>query len=380
MLCKEGFRKHGYKDGKDGRKSNYHCNKIKQTAKEQCAAQRRIFQSFSRMDFEVQAADSAHTCMDKNESDHSKSISKEMKRMVVECSTNRMTASHIIKHIKSLKDNHDLFVDEPVPNPTQIYYILKAHKEQHNPKMLYLGQLMEWCESHTAAPDDIDEPFVIGFQSLESNIESANFRIVVSTKRLLQHCANADNICVDSTYKVNWNEFPLTLIGRVDRAKKLHILALALTVHETTEDFQFVFNCLKEAVQQHTDEILQPKVLIADGDKAIRKAFRKEFPRAELIIMCYVHVLRNVEKNKDKYSKENRKEIFQDIEICHLAATPAKFRRLTALFMKKWTKKEPTFAAYFQKQWLDSHSNWYEGAATYMPSTNNAVEGSFHIC
>lgn len=213
VLCKEGFRKHGYKDGKDGRKSNYHCQKIKQTAKDQCAAQRRSFQSFSQIDFEIQAADSAHTCMDKTESDHSKSVSKEMKRMVVECSTNRMTAKHIINHIKSLKENHDLFVDEPVPSAAQIYYLLRAHKEKENPNMLYLGQLMEWCEGHSAAPDDIDEPFVIGFQSLENNIASANFRIVVSTKRLLQHCANADNICIDSTYKVNWNEFPLMVIG-----------------------------------------------------------------------------------------------------------------------------------------------------------------------
>lgn len=114
--------------------------------------------------------------------------------MVVECSTNRMTAKHIINHIQSLKENYDLFVDEPVPNATQIYYILRAHKEQQNPKMLYLGQLMEWCESHTAVPDDIDEPFVIGFESLENHLESANFRIVMSTKRMLQHCANTDNI------------------------------------------------------------------------------------------------------------------------------------------------------------------------------------------
>lgn len=58
--CKGGFRKHGFKDGKDGRKSNYHCNKIKQTTKKQCAAQRRIFESASTTDFEIQAADADH--------------------------------------------------------------------------------------------------------------------------------------------------------------------------------------------------------------------------------------------------------------------------------------------------------------------------------
>lgn len=29
---------------------------------------------------------------------------------------------------------------------------------------------------------------------------------------------------------------------------------------------------------------------------------------------------------------------------------------------------------YFQKEWLESHCNWYEGAAIYNPSTNNALE------
>lgn len=378
-LVREGFRKHGHKDGKDGRKSNYHCQKIKQTAKEQCAAQRRIYADNSRVDFEVQTADSAHTCIEKDKTDHSKSISEAMKRMVEECSSNRMTAKHIIKHIESLKENHDLFTDESVPNATQIYYILRAHKERHNPKMIYLGQLMEWCENHSSTPDDIDEPFVIGFQSLEMDVEAANFRIVVSTRRLLQNCANSDNICIDATYKVNWNEFPYILVGRVDKAKKLHPFCFALTVHETTDDYNFVFESLKNGVEKFTNEILQPKVLIADGDKAIRKAFMESFPRAKLIVMCYVHVKRNVDKNKDKYSKENRQHIFNDIELCHLASTPAKFRRLTALFMKKWSKKEPKFASYFKKQWLDSHCNWYEGAATYTPSTNNAVEGMFDL-
>lgn len=102
------------------------------------------------------------------------------------------------------------------------------------------------------------------------------------------------------------------------------------------------------------------------------------FPRAELMVMCYVHVLRNVDKHKDKYNKANRNEIFKDIETCHLASTPAIFKKLTALFMKKWTKREPKFAAYFKKEWLERHCNWYEGAASYTPSTNNALEGMRH--
>lgn len=183
-LQKEGFRHHGYKDGKDGRKTNYHCNKIKQCAKKQCEAKRRIFECASTTDFEIQEADCAHTCMSNPDSDHSIKISEEMKNMVIECSTNRMTAKNTIKHIESLKSVHKLFPKENVPNESQIYYILRSHKNANAPKMLYLGQLIEWCEAHSEPPEDIDEPFVIGLENCEDNVQSASFRIVVSTKRL----------------------------------------------------------------------------------------------------------------------------------------------------------------------------------------------------
>lgn len=47
---------------------------------------------------------------------------------------------------------------------------------------------------------------------------------------------------------------------------------------------------------------------------------------------------------------------------------------MAELFIKKWTPVEPNFTEYFEKQWLGVHSNWFEGAADYTPSTNNAVE------
>lgn len=166
------------------------------------------------------------------------------------------------------------------------------------------------------------------------------------------------------------------MVGTIDRRKKFHALGFALCVSEKTEDFKFIFETIRDSVIKLTGKQSEPKILISDASDAIRNAFKLVFPGVDLQVMCYVHVLRNVTKQKDKYKKEHKNEIFADINTLHLASTPAIFQMLAVLFIKKWSKKDKTFADYFQKEWLGTHCNWYEGAATYTPSTNNSLEGS----
>lgn len=47
---------------------------------------------------------------------------------------------------------------------------------------------------------------------------------------------------------------------------------------------------------------------------------------------------------------------------------------MSQLFCSKWQSIEPDFVTYFEREWLGAHCNWFEGAATYTPSTNNALE------
>lgn len=225
------------------------------------------------------------------------------------------------------------------------------------------------------APTDVDKPFVIGLDFCDDVTKTASFRIVVTTKRMLDHCAKAVRLCVDATYKLIWQDYPFMVVGFIDKGKRFHPLAFALCVQETTEDFKFIFESIASAVEKHTGRKFDPKILISDAADAIRNAFMMVFPDAELMIMCYVHVIRNVEKNRDKFKKENRAEIFKDIDTLQLAHSAEVFDELVKVFLKYWKKKEPKFAKYFQKQWLGSHCNWYEGAATYTPSTNNSLEG-----
>lgn len=385
-LIEEGFKKHEKKDVKAGRKTYYRCGNIKQKSKHQCEAKRMIFEDNTTIDFDVYQSDTDHTCDSIDLNEKVKSISNEMKRMIIECHELRMSPKYIIIHINKLRENDGLFSNEVTPTAQQMHYIIRAHKEKSNPKMVFLGQLIDWCEKNEAVPDDEDTPFVIGFEH-SSEEAKLDFKIVVSTKRLLNHCVNEKQLCVDATYKLNWNGFPFMVIGTVDRHRKFQPLCFALCVGETTEDFGFIFKSMVESIKSLFQMDFEPNILICDASNAIRNAFFDIFPSAELIIMCYVHVLRNIEKNRDKYKKEHKKEILHDIEILHQASSHKDFEMLSKLFLKKWAKKDKEFADYFKTIWLLSHCNWYTaaGASTYTPSTNNSLEGetsiflSFHI-
>lgn len=373
-ILADNFKKHGSKSGNKGSKTNYRCGKIKQTSKVQCEAKRRIFQSVSTTDFVVESNNVPHTCESIDAAHQAKSVSDEMKQMIITCAANQMTPKYIIAHINSLRENYGLFSNEETPNISSIYYILKANKLEKTPKIQYLGQLVDWCESNMEVPSDMDKPFVIGFEHSDEG-EDLHFKLVVTTRRLLEHCANITHLCVDATYKLTWHEWPFMVIGTVDKDKRLHPLCFALCTNEATPDFQFIFNTLADKVKQHTSKEFRPQILISDASNAIRNAFMSVFPFAILMIMCYAHVLRNVSKHKDKYKKENKAEIFKDIETLHQSSCQNVFKILCRLFLKKWKKKEPEFARYFERQWLQSHCNWYLGAAAYTPTTNNAVEG-----
>lgn len=377
-LVAEHYKKHGTKNGGEGSKTTYRCGKIKQKSEEQCKAKRRIFQSASTTDFEVQSNNATHTCDAIDKTQHAKSFSKAMKEMIVNCAKNHMKPKYIIEHIDSLRKDHNLFSDEETPNAASIYYILKVQKLIDAPKIKYLGELVEWCDSNMDTPTDIDQPFVIGFDHSDEE-EELHFRVVVSTKRLIDHCKNITHLCVDATHNLTWHKYPFMVLGTVDRNKKFHPLCFGLCTQETTNDFKFIFDALSVSVEKHTDRKLQPEILISDACNAIRNAFMHVFPMALLMIMCYVHVLRNITKNKDKYKKENKDEIFKDIEMLHQSSSTATFTALSKLFMRKWKKKEPEFAKYFEKQWLASHCNWYFGAAEYTPTTNNALEGELFL-
>ncbi|CAF2112912.1 unnamed protein product, partial [Rotaria magnacalcarata] len=106
----------------------------------------------------------------------------------------------------------------------------------------------------------------------------------------------------------------------------------------------------------------------------ISNAFLKVFGTDHNVVMCWFHMRKNVEKNL--YLVEDKAlhgDIMNDIETLQLSTNKNIFDIATRLFLKKW-KNEDKFLRYFSNEWLNSKNGWFEGLATHVPNTNNALE------
>lgn len=162
-------------------------------------------------------------------------------------------------------------------------------------------------------------------------------------------------------------------MGTVDRQKKCHPLVYACTSHETANDYSFVFESVKNAIEVYFQTSFEPDTLIADGAMAIRNGFYNVFDSAKLDVMCFAHVIRNLRK-RPFAMKNNKQLVLDDVRRMQSAPSRAIFEKLSQLFCEKWESLEPNFIEYFRSQWLGPLVNWFEGVAEYVPSTNNALE------
>jgi hypothetical protein len=68
-----------------------------------------------------------------------------------------------------------------------------------------------------------------------------NFRLFLTTKRLLLCATKSDLLATDATYKLMWQGFPLLLCGTIDKNKAFHPICLMISKHETEKEFKFMF-------------------------------------------------------------------------------------------------------------------------------------------
>lgn len=274
-----------------------------------------------------------------------------------------------------------------LPSNTQLKNYLSTMKTtKFGRHSISLGELEAWAEKRRLLPEDEDEVFVCGFESDAglSGLEFKYFRIAVSTKRLLKLGSRAQNIHADATYKLIWQGFPVLIVGYSDQNRKFHPLVLAVTVNETKFDFSFLFSSVIHGVSLATDNETQfnPTHIIADAAPAIRNGFALAFGHeAEKVIMCWAHVVMNVDKQLVKIkSKEVRASVRDNICLLQTCPNEDAFLHASELFLQKWKvsveEGVSAFVAYFESSWLDQNSTWYEGYAPGCPSTNNCLEAT----
>lgn len=144
---------------------------------------------------------------------------------------------------------------------------------------------------------------------------------------------------------------------------------------KTADDYAFGFNAIKKGMQSIHTTLFEPPLLMSDADPAIHNGYVRVFGSNTKILMCYVHMKRNVDKNKSKLmNKENLEAISNDISQLKLSYNKTKFDIGCQLFLDKWNTEEPTMADYINNYWFKRNMNWYNGATVRTPTDNNTEE------
>lgn len=216
------------------------------------------------------------------------------------------------------------------PTYKQVYNVIENYRSSSYSKgRITMRQLTEFVNEHNAFPNaqDEDSGFIVAFDRSPSNEEDQWFRIFVSTRRLLQRAAGIKVIQADAAHKTTTEKLPLIVVGTTDMAQKFHFIGLAITTDETSSSYEFVFRALVHGIQRVTQTILDPDVLVADGDWSIRNGFHRVFgDENKKAPMCFPHVMANVQrKYKFANSGTNKENIKNYLRVLHNAPDEATF-------------------------------------------------------
>ncbi|RNA23002.1 hypothetical protein BpHYR1_014999 [Brachionus plicatilis] len=114
-----------------------------------------------------------------------------------------------------------------------------------------------------------------------------------------------------------------------------------------------------------------PNKLVADAAPAITNGFTKVFNHPFSRVICWAHVIRNIDSNlitinDEPMRKSIRNQIIRSISNNKIG--------------KKNNESVKVFSKYFNDVWLsDSNDAWYESYSLRTPSTNNALESTNRI-
>lgn len=102
---------------------------------------------------------------------------------------------------------------------------------------------------------------------------------------------------------------------------QFHLVALSLSTNETTDDFAFIFESIKQAMAKHVALEWTPKYLMADAAFQIQNGLKSIFPSLvdsdTSILMCWFHVTKAISKHAF-INLKNRDGIQNDIQILHM--------------------------------------------------------------
>lgn len=264
----------------DGQKRFYRCNKVKRRGP-QCDAE--LYLLFINDDNKVNMykTDSKHN-HDEISTRDNYGIREKTKEEINKLFDLRLKPKAILSELGKIEGIH-------LPTKRQLYNYLSDRRAQKFGKSgIFLGELEQWIFERTAIPEDDNEVFVVSYHVIEG--DQPSFRFNLSTKTLLKTILSTELIHTDATYKLIWQGFPVLIVGTTDKNRKFHPICLGVAAtNERQEDFQTMFQGIKDKVMQLYDYTMKPRVLICDAAHSIQNAFSEVFGEEPTIRMCWAH-------------------------------------------------------------------------------------------
>ncbi|GLV45292.1 uncharacterized protein CBL_05392 [Carabus blaptoides fortunei] len=355
---------HYYHETEDGKKKYYRCNKLKRRGP-QCSA--RIYLLFETTSDAVLMfrADADHDHDKKMKFSSSYGLSDTVKSEIDKLFELKMKPKAIMHNLTKMKDIN-------IPKYSQLRnYLSERRRAKYDQQTVSLGELETWILSHTKLPMDSHEAFVISY-NIDDETTPA-FCFAISTKYLIDISKDASVVHADTTYKINWQGFPVFVCGTTDQNHKFHPLCLAVASNERKEDFKLIFEGLQNKIQEYHQITWKPKVLVCDAAESIQNAFLEVFGDNVLVRICWAHVKKNIQARVERIiNKQLRIDILADVDALHSITRPNIFNAASEAFLQKY-KDQTEFVDYFKEHWLIENRNWFLGAAANSPSTNNAL-------
>uniref|UniRef100_A0A914WG57 MULE transposase domain-containing protein n=1 Tax=Plectus sambesii TaxID=2011161 RepID=A0A914WG57_9BILA len=154
-------------------------------------------------------------------------------------------------------------------------YLAALRQKKYGSSKATFGKLYQWCIKRLKILEDMNTPFVQ--QVFENSNKRPKIRILFTTKRLISLTTLASNMHADATYKLNWNGYPVIVMGCTNKFGWFHPFCLAITTAETETDFAFIFLMIKSLATQLLNHQFNPSILVADCADAIANGFSSAF-------------------------------------------------------------------------------------------------------
>ena len=168
--------------------------------------------------------------------------------------------------------NEDTFMAETPETPPSSEEETEIEESRMSPDqpILKISDIDKFVAKNSNSEDE-NEPFVIGY---EKNYEEGNFRLSLSTKKLLKMGGKSKFVYVDTAEDLNDFEVPIFLNGTLDVNGKFRLQNISFCWNDEEKDYKFHFESLFK------NSIFTSKLVLSEkSNEKVQKGFIKAFQK-----------------------------------------------------------------------------------------------------